>query len=241
MHKLATLVHRIKMLSTKTIDPDLVDNVLLHMVKYVFPNHIPTVLFFDDGSTTSIITHKLAGFLGLKGKDVTQWIEVAGKEYERYDTKIYKTKIYDIYGVEHNINLYGLNRITSNPDVIDVEEVYRYFPHIVKGSLDRPDGEVGILIGQNYAGLLPSGGSGRNCMDNLRVMDSKFGSGFVLGGRHPNLKPRGISYTEEALKLCHAKFVKNFVGGQQVKSYKNKEILRVLRSRRTWHHSSEEM
>ena len=64
-------------------DDDPADDIsLVHMVKYVFPNFVPTVMFFDDGSTTSIITHKLAGFLGLKGKDVTQWIEVAGREYE---------------------------------------------------------------------------------------------------------------------------------------------------------------
>ena len=51
--------------------------VLLHMVEISFPNHINTVLFMDDGSTCSIITHKLAGWLGLKGKEVEQWLEVS--------------------------------------------------------------------------------------------------------------------------------------------------------------------
>ena len=54
--------------------------MLLLMVKIVFPNLKPTIMFMDDGSMGSIITHKLAVFLGLKRKPVTQWIEVARKK-----------------------------------------------------------------------------------------------------------------------------------------------------------------
>ena len=43
---------------------------MLHMIYFTFTNHIRTVLFFDDGSSCSLITHKLAGFLGLKGRPV---------------------------------------------------------------------------------------------------------------------------------------------------------------------------
>ena len=42
--------------------------MLLLMVKIVFPNLKPTIMFMDDGSMGSIITHKLAVFLGLKRK-----------------------------------------------------------------------------------------------------------------------------------------------------------------------------
>ena len=51
---------------------------MLHMIYLNFPNYIRTVLFFDDGSSRSLITHKLAGFLGLKGRHVTKYMEVAG-------------------------------------------------------------------------------------------------------------------------------------------------------------------
>ena len=37
--------------------------VVLHMIYMRFPNQICTVMFFDDGSSCSLITHKLAWFL----------------------------------------------------------------------------------------------------------------------------------------------------------------------------------
>jgi hypothetical protein len=33
-----------------------------------------------------IITHKLAEFLGIKGRKVVQWMEVAGRDFERHKT-----------------------------------------------------------------------------------------------------------------------------------------------------------
>ena len=38
-------------------------------------------------STCSIVKHKPAGWLGLKDREVEQWLEVAGKEYECLKTK----------------------------------------------------------------------------------------------------------------------------------------------------------
>ena len=43
--------------------------VMLHMIRMVFPNYISSVMFFDDGSSCSIITHFLAGFLFAKGEE----------------------------------------------------------------------------------------------------------------------------------------------------------------------------
>ena len=71
--------------------------VLLHMIYMYFPNYIRTVLFFDDGSSCSLITHKLAGFLGLKGRDVTQYMEVAGHDFEKHETKLYQLELVDTH------------------------------------------------------------------------------------------------------------------------------------------------
>ena len=60
--------------------------VLLHMVPHTFLNGSKTVIFLDDGSTVTIITHSLAKSLNLKGVEVIQWLEVAGKEYEKLGT-----------------------------------------------------------------------------------------------------------------------------------------------------------
>ena len=75
-----------------------------------------------------------------------------------------------------------------------------------------------MFIGQNHVALLPTGGAGVNCSGNLRVMDTMFGSGVVLGGSHPSLAAEGVQYTEEARMFCCARKIKasqmNFLRGE---------------------------
>ena len=190
--------------------------ILLHMMEISFQNHINTVLFLDDGSTCSIITHKLAGWLGLKGREVEQWLEVAGKEYECFKTKLYTLRLRDRTGKVHCLSLMGMDKITSNPGRVDVREAYELFPHVPSGALDRPVGEVGLLIGQDYPWLLPTGGADENCKGGLRVMDTKFSSGFVLGGHHASFRHGGVKMTDEAKRVCYAIKAKKFVSGKQM-------------------------
>ena len=182
--------------------------IMLHMIQYTFPKEVSTIIFFDDGATCSIITHKLAGILGLKGKKVTQYIETAGRNFEPLETMEYNVTIKDNQGSKYKLSLLGLDRITTNPGKIDISDAYQLFPHISAKALDRPTGEVGMLIGQNHVALLPTGGEGVNCCGNLRVMNTKFGSGVVLGGSHPSFTAEGVHYTEEARKICYARRVR---------------------------------
>ena len=92
--------------------------VMVHMIYVQFPNHIRSVMFFDDKSSCSIITHKLAGFLGIKGRKVVWWIEVAGRDFERHETLLYELELGNIYP----FSLLGIEKIASNPGSIDVEE-----------------------------------------------------------------------------------------------------------------------
>ena len=45
-------------------------------------------------------------------------------------------------------------------------------------------------------------------------MNTRFGSGFVLGGTHKDIPQAGIQYTQEAKQLCAARFSKKMVGGK---------------------------
>ena len=59
----------------KTAWPRDNDNLtLLHMIRVVFKNGVVSTVFLDDGSTATLITHQLAGFLGLKGISMTQYM-----------------------------------------------------------------------------------------------------------------------------------------------------------------------
>ena len=113
------------------------DLTLLHVVKLVWPNKVATTLLLDDGATCSIITHKLAGFLGIKGVEIRQLIEVAGKDYEPMDTYIYKIALKDRDGRTHKITFIGLDKITSNPKWVNVQAAYELFPHIPRGGAGK--------------------------------------------------------------------------------------------------------
>ena len=57
--------------------------------------------------------------------------------------------------------------------------------------MQRPVGEVELLIGQNYAGLHPIALENSG---NLVVYQSLFASGFTLGGCHASIKPATVSW-----------------------------------------------
>ena len=59
------------------------------------------------------------------------------------------------------------------------------------------------MIGLCVASLLPTGGGGAYCNGNLRVMESRFGSGYIVGGTHPSIRRGGITPTEETRALSN--------------------------------------
>ena len=73
--------------------------VMLHMIYIYFPNYFRTVLFLNDSSSRSLITNKLAGFMALKGRNVTQYMEVAGENLEKCETKLYELELVDKLGL----------------------------------------------------------------------------------------------------------------------------------------------
>ena len=190
--------------------------VFCNMLQLVWPHKVSTTLFLDDGSTCSIITHKLAGFLGLVGTPTTEFIEVAGRDFEELETMNYKLLLKDNNGDFHRLNLMGIDRITSNPGKMNVDKAYEIFPHVPKGALDRPSQEVGLLIGQDQVQLLATGGEGINQAGHLRVMNVKFGSGYVLGGYHESFHGGTPTLTKEAKKLTSLKFAKKIIQGKSI-------------------------
>ena len=153
---------------------------------------VSTIAFFDDGSSISIIRHDLARELGLKKEPRKEWLTFASKEPELHDTFSYFMKIKLVDGTIRNLKLLGLDQITNDAPAVDVKVAYDIFPNLPEGAVDRPAGVVGLLIGQDNSELLPDyvlkDGS-------LRALKVNIGSGWVLGGSHPEIKSPGFSYT----------------------------------------------
>ena len=97
-----------------------------------------------------------------------------------------------------------------------MDAAYKVFPHIPKGALERPSLETGLLIGQDHVELLACGGQDENQVGGLRVMNTMFGSGFVLGGWHDDIKGITPQLTEEAKQITSMRFAKTYINGKVI-------------------------
>ena len=99
--------------------------LVLNMVKHtVYVDEV--VIFLDDGSESSLIAHKTAKILGLRGEEMVQYMEVCGSAPELRETWLYNLTMTDIDGVKYHLKLIHIDKI-------------------LRESLDRPIGEVSII------------------------------------------------------------------------------------------------
>ena len=153
----------------------------------------------DDGSdSTFILTDAAVKFYGLKGKDEAVHLETAGNAPEHKILPRFSFRISRIDGTAQPISCLGLDSITgNNSEDVDISAAYSLFPHIPKGALERPRGRVEILIGQDYASLLTFGGLEEDVVGQLRAMRAPLGTGWVLGGRHPQIKGQQLTLSSD--------------------------------------------
>ena len=176
------------------------------VTQVTFPSGVSTVVFMDNGSNCSLITHSLANKLGLQGRFSREWVELAGKAPELMDVKYYKLKWTMPDGSKRSMRLLGLEKITSSAPPVDVSPAYALFPHIPKGSLDRPEGEVGILLGLDQVDLHAGGGMGIDQVGTLRVLTLPHDTGYVLIGHHPQIQFQDVEVVPAANTWKMAKF-----------------------------------
>ena len=141
------------------------------MIYYVFEDaKIGTTILLDEGFNTSLITTKLAEALHLEGKIMLTTIFKAGDEIAQ--PVPYKHHVIDLEdrdGKKHKVKCLEVPFITSVQEQPDFSKVQEIFPCIPVGSLNRPNKNVDILLGQNANSLLPNGGKGEYKVDGLRI------------------------------------------------------------------------
>ena len=147
-----------------------------------------TVMFFDNGSTATICTHKWAQKAGIKGTEVVYFLRVVGDQYTEKHTMLYSFTIEDNTGARHHLKAYGMDVITEVESVPDLRDVKHLFPGVPDEALRVPIGEVDLLIGQNHRSIQPKGAEE---VKELRMVNSKFGCGKILTGTHPNIAGGG--------------------------------------------------
>ena len=139
----------------------------------------------DPGSDTDYITHDFAASLGLVGTPYSCFFKVVDMDYIEKKTAKYDFDIMDRDGVAHRIHALGLDTVTTLPEEPDLAPIR----HLLKGLPDevvqRPQGKVDILLGLGSSSLH---GRTRQEWGNLRLMESRFGCGWVIRGSHKLLK-----------------------------------------------------
>ena len=177
-------------------------DAMLPVVRVELAEGIPATLLLDGGSNCTVIRDGFARSLGMKPTVVNTNITVCGNQTKNVDLNYYCITVM-LSEVPRKIFMLGMDTITSVPGDYDISIAYELFPHIERGLLDKPGGEVDIIIGQDNGDLLPSGGQGVNEVGLLRVSDISFGPGKVLTGSHPQIKFENPSLSTEAQMACY--------------------------------------
>ena len=139
---------------------------------------------WDGGSTLSLITFKKAKSLNLQGESVKLGMEVAGGGISLLDSRLYKVKLLKEDGDMEEIEIFGLEKISSQIDKVGIQKVAKLLK-VDEKDFSRPEeGEIDILIGQQYAAFHPCR---QKAVGHLLLLQNEFG-GHVISGSHPEIK-----------------------------------------------------
>ena len=78
-----------------------------------------------------------------------------------------------------NVDIVGMDGITAKIGKVDVSKVPELFRGISMSDIDRPCGEIHVLIGADHCELLPTVSQ---INQDLQLMENQ--SGFSIRGRH---------------------------------------------------------
>ena len=150
--------------------------------------NIRTLVVCDHGSTMGLITYSYARTLNLKGWKVKQWVRVASKPWELWETKIYLVPLVNKMEKIHRVKCFGVDLINSKLEKVLIDGVVHRFPKYAEDQLIRPLGHVQALIGLNMLDIFPVGPT--PIAEGLGIFQTFFGSGYILAGSHRKLKQK---------------------------------------------------
>ena len=128
-------------------------NTLLN-ISTVYSNTQPITVLWDSDTDITLVTHRMAEKLRLKGKDVNLSMIKVGNVMEHHASKEYCIPLIDRTGHTWEINAIGIEEISAQINKFDVSVVHELFVGIAKYEIDRPCGEIDMLIGAEEGGQL---------------------------------------------------------------------------------------
>jgi len=135
-------------------------------------------ILWDSGAQVSLITLRKAKELGLSGVVAKITIVKIGNVKETVNSRLYEVPIVESNGNIELIKAYGIPQISSEIESIEINSLANELEVSTEG-LERPTGEIDMLIGYEYAGFHPERIKSRG---HLLLLQNKFGK--CLGGAH---------------------------------------------------------
>jgi len=158
-------------------------------------------VMWDGGATVCLITFKKAKELGLIGRNVTIRIIKVGGVKETIESKVYDVPVHDESGVVEYFKVYGIQKISSSIEAVETS-MFAVMFGVDPDTIRRPEGEVDVLIGLEYAGFHPDK---EKSVDHLVLFANRFGA--CLGGTHPKLTERTEKVIQD-IEVAHIKAAK---------------------------------
>ena len=155
--------------------PDLSQPVLLE-IQDITVHNVAAKVMFDKGSTAALVTHSFAVRAGLIGSKVAYWLVVVGHDRVLRHTTLYTFYMEDNNGTRHEIQAYGIDQISEDSVIMDLDGVRSVFPGAPQDVYKRPSGPIDIFIGAMYTNIQPCGGEDGFTRGRLRLVKSRSGT-----------------------------------------------------------------
>ena len=118
---------------------------------------------------------------------------------EKLISRKYKLTLIDKKGQELQIDVHGIDKITSDIQAINLDGIHRLFRNVTKEEITRPTGEVDVLIGFEYAGFHPQT---EQSSEHLLLLKNRFGK--CIGGTHPQIKETNERHELNSVQVLHS-------------------------------------
>ena len=135
----------------------------------------------------------------LKGINAELSVVKVGGVNEKLISRKYKLTLIGKKGQELQIDVYGIDQITSDIQAINLDGIHRLFRNVTKEEITRPTGEVDVLIGFEYAGFHPQT---EQSSEHLLLLKNRFGK--CIGGTHPQIKRTNERHELNSVQVLHS-------------------------------------
>ena len=166
-------------LATRTGNPAISGSRTLLLAQSIpTANGKTATTIWDTGSTISLINNDFALDAGFEGADCCFELTGVGEKKETYSTKLYIIPLMDTDGQSKEIHAFGIDNITSDLAPVSLQAAAGALDLPVE-QLQRPVGQVHLLVGMNYTDILPAK---ERIVNKIGLYKSAFGTGYVIGG-----------------------------------------------------------